>query len=267
MRRMIAILPLLLAAWLGMGGHARAAATVAVLATDPPGGEVTLGRDQHFFLHLRYQSDQPVQIWAHPYFQGGPARAGSNPSRVYPAGSGEALAWFFLFDPDARVDEVRISAGDGSVRRTPVVAVYPVRVSGGPGPAASGDAPEWVARLNALDAAARQGTTRQGTHTPMSGSDVSMLNGFMLGMLAIGVLGLAGPAWGLWRWRGGWRVAAAVPAALMVFVVLRIVLDTARDPTSHNLWPFEIIMAGALSAAAMLALRAARKYTGANSSP
>lgn len=47
---------------------------------------------------------------------------------------------------------------------------------------------------------------------------------------------LAAP--GLWRWRGGWRIAAA-PAMVMSFVVLRIVVDTARDPTSRNLWPFE----------------------------
>ncbi|MDE2466474.1 MAG: hypothetical protein KGO02_22595 [Alphaproteobacteria bacterium] len=40
-------------------------------------------------------SDQPVHIWARPYFQGKPTKAGSNPSRVYPAGNGEALGWFF----------------------------------------------------------------------------------------------------------------------------------------------------------------------------
>jgi hypothetical protein len=31
---------------------------------------------------------------------------------------------------------------------------------------------------------------------------------------------------------------------VVAFVVLRIVIDTARDPTSHNLWPFEILMVG-----------------------
>jgi hypothetical protein len=30
----------------------------------------------------------------------------------------------------------------------------------------------------------------------------------------------------------------------VLFVVLRIVIDTAGDPTSHNLWPFEVLMAG-----------------------
>jgi hypothetical protein len=66
----------------------------------------------------------------------------------------------------------------------------------------------------------------------------------MLLMAALGLAGIGVPLWSVWKWRGGWRIAAAVPAAAVVFVVLRIVIDTARDPTSHNLWPFEILMAG-----------------------
>src|SRR3546814_2356088 len=59
----------------------------------------------------------------------------------------------------------------------------------------------------------------------------------MLALPLVGLLALALPAWALWRWRGGWRIAAMVPAALMAFVVLRIVVGVAIDPTSHNLWP------------------------------
>jgi hypothetical protein len=261
---MITILLLAPATWLGVGGHAHAATTVQVVSTHPSGGEVTLGRNQNFYLHLRYQSDQPVRIWARPYFHGKSVQAGSDPSRVYPAGSGEALGWFFLFDPDTRVDEVRITAGDRSARGTPVVAVYPVQVKGGPAPGVAGDAPGWVTRLNALDTAAQKEDYQRRMDTPLSTGDVAMLNGFMVGMLAIGVLGLAAPAWGIWRWRGGWRLAATLPAALMAFVVLRIVVDTARDPTSHDLLPFEILMTGALSAAVMFGLRLARKFARAN---
>ena len=78
-----------------------------------------------------------------------------------------------------------------------------------------------------------------------------------------GLVGFAAPAWGLWRWRGGWRIAAAVPAAVMAVVVLRIAAGTAIDPTSHNLWPFEVLQAGALSLLVMLALWIARKAMGA----
>ena len=45
----------------------------------------------------------------------------------------------------------------------------------------------------------------------------------------------------------------------MRFTASRIVIDTSRDPTSHNLWPFEILMAGALSAGITVVLAIARK--------
>jgi len=261
--RVTTVLLLALGGWLGAAG-ARAATEVQLVATDPPGDVVTLGRNQNFYLHLRYQADQPVQIWARPYFQGKAVNAGSNPSRVYPAGSGEALGWFFLFKPGTQVDEVRVSAGDGSVKGTPVVATYPLQVTGGDQPAAAHGAPEWVTRLTALDAAAQKADYERRMNAPVSVGDTVLFSGFMLGMLAIGVLGFAAPAWGLWRWRSGWRIAAAVPAALMAFVVLRIVVGTAFDPTSHNLWPFEVLMTGALSVAIMIGVAVARRVTGAS---
>ena len=35
-------------------------------------------------------------------------------------------------------------------------------------------------------------------------------------------------------------IGATIPAVVMA----RVVVDTATDPTSHNLWPFEIILSG-----------------------
>lgn len=40
--------------------------------------------------------------------------------------------------------------------------------------------------------------------------------------------------------RGGLVVGAAVPGA----VLARVVVETVKDPTSHNLWPFEVVLAG-----------------------
>jgi hypothetical protein len=242
---------------------ARAATQVQVLETWPAGDQVTLGKNQNFYLHLHYTSDQPVHIWARPYFQGKPANAGSNPSRVYPAGSGDALGWFFLFDPGTQVDEVRISAGNGSNNRTPVVATYAVSITGGDEPVQAAAQPAWVASLSAADDATSRADYEKAMNTPASAGDMALFNGFMLAMIGICVVAFAGPAWGLWRWRGGWRIGAAIPAAVMAFVVLRIVIDTARDPTSHNLWPFEIVMWGALSCVCMVVLGIAHKLLAA----
>lgn len=264
MLRLTAAFLLVQSVWFCAADRAHATTTVEVVATEPSGELVTLGSNQNFYLHLRYRSDGPVQIWARPYFRGEPADAGSNPSRVYPAGGGEALGWFFLFEPGTRVDEVRISAGDGSLDGTPVVAVYPVRINGGARSTSSQAAPEWVARLNALDAAAQKADYERRMNAPVSAGDTILATGFMLVMFAAGVLGLAAPAWGLWRWSGGWRIAAGVPAAIMGLVVLRILVETAADPTSHNLWPFEILMAGAFSVVIVAVMVVARRITGAS---
>ncbi len=40
---------------------------------------------------------------------------------------------------------------------------------------------------------------------------------------------------------------AAVAAGGPLAVVLRVIVEVVADPTSHNLWPFEIIIAGILT--------------------
>lgn len=44
-------------------------------------------------------------------------------------------------------------------------------------------------------------------------------------------------------------IGSAVPAA----VIVRILVETGKDPTSHNLWPFEIIIASLLGYGCALA--------------
>ena len=54
--------------WIGSSGSASAATTAKVLATDPPGTTVTLGQNQNFYLRISYTTDEPVSIWARPYY-------------------------------------------------------------------------------------------------------------------------------------------------------------------------------------------------------
>lgn len=243
---------------LSSGAEARADTQVQVTATDPPGQVITLGRNQNFYLHLRYRSDTPTHLWATAYYRGKPARSGGNPSHVLPAGEGEALGWFFLFDPGTQVDEVQIRAGDGTTRGTREVLRYPVAITAGDTPVAS-TPPEWVTRLLAVNEAADRAERAAADAEPVSVGAIALFDGFMMTMYTFGLLGFAGPAWGLWRWRGAWRVAAALPALGVTWVVLSLFIDTARDPTSHNLWPFEIVFAGVLSVGAMLVLALLRR--------
>jgi hypothetical protein len=60
------------------------------------------------------------------------------------------------------------------------------------------------------------------------------------GLLVIGVLAAAACAVGKARILTAiLTVGAAVPTAILA----RVEVETARDPTSHNLWPFEVIIA------------------------
>ena len=68
-------------------------------------------------------------------------------------------------------------------------------------------------------------------------------------------------------WKATLTIAAAVPAA----VLARVIADCAHDPSAHNLWPFEIVIAslvGFVSASTgalvgILARSAMGKQTGA----
>lgn len=60
------------------------------------------------------------------------------------------------------------------------------------------------------------------------------------GLVAVAVVALMARGFGLARfWKAWLLIAAAVPAA----VLARIVVETAADATTHNLWPFEIAIA------------------------
>lgn len=64
-----------------------------------------------------------------------------------------------------------------------------------------------------------------------------------MGLLVVGVLAAATRALGKARFLA---VTLAVGAAVPAPILMRIAVDTVKDPTSHNLWPFEFIIAAVL---------------------
>jgi hypothetical protein len=229
-------------------GHgASAATTVEVLDTEPAARTVTLGSGQTFYMRIAYSTDTPVRIWARPYFEGREVNAGSNPSHLH-EGDGEALAWFFfLGEPGQQVDEIRLSAGDGSSAGTHEIERVPVSITAGTAPARVTAEPAWLTRLKAEEERVQRETYERRMNEPLTAGDQAFAAGFMLVVLALGIGGIALPILALRRWHGGWRVAAAIPALWVGLVVVRIALGTALDPTSHNLWPFEILQASVVS--------------------
>ncbi|MEO6307256.1 MAG: hypothetical protein ABIO96_14220 [Nitrospiraceae bacterium] len=66
-----------------------------------------------------------------------------------------------------------------------------------------------------------------------------------MGLLVVGVLAAAARAFGKARLLA---VVLAVGAAVPAPILARSAVDTAKDPTSHNLWPFEFIIAAMIGA-------------------
>ena len=64
-----------------------------------------------------------------------------------------------------------------------------------------------------------------------------------MGLVVVGVLAAAARAVGKARLMA---VILGVGAAVPALILARIAVDTAKDPTSHNLWPFEFIIAAML---------------------
>jgi hypothetical protein len=63
------------------------------------------------------------------------------------------------------------------------------------------------------------------------------------GLVVVGVLAAAARVLGKARLM---TVILAVGAAVPAPILARIAVDTAKDPTSHNLWPFEFIIAAVI---------------------
>jgi hypothetical protein len=241
-------------------GTAFADAKIEVLDTYPDGTEVTLNRNQTYYVHLQYSTDHPIRIWVRPYFHGQPAHAGTNGSLTY-TDSGEAIGWFFMSSNEGEADEIRIETDEHTPYGSAVLT-FPVHIVGSDQDGPSEPQPEWLTRLRARDDEQQRQAYHAYMNQPVSVGTSVLFSLFMFAMLALGVCGAVLPIVAWVRWRGGWRMAATVPFALMGFVVLRLFLDLRRDPTSHNLWPFEIVMAGGLSLVVMVVLKFMRKALG-----
>lgn len=63
------------------------------------------------------------------------------------------------------------------------------------------------------------------------------------------ITGLAAFAICAYRVSGFWKAVGIIGASVPSAVALRILVDTSGDPTSHNLWPVELVIAGFLGVA------------------
>lgn len=65
-------------------------------------------------------------------------------------------------------------------------------------------------------------------------------------VISIAVVVLGPQIWAIRVWQGMWRWLAAAPLILVGADLVLILASTAIDPTSHNLWPLELLFIAAV---------------------
>ena len=217
---------------------------------DPP-NPATLHDGQFVYVRVRYQSSVPGRVGAEPYYAGQPAKGARIDGDVgVPAGPGEIISWF-SFRGIGRVDAVRLFAIPNG--RSSVSQDVPVSFTwDGQQPSASETRAQWVGPLLTEENRRRQAAfaemeTRFNSNTGggAGGLGLSVLLGlgFTAAAMAALIACFAWPLWGTVRWQGPWRAAAALPLAAIALWVAKDVYDLSVDRTSHNLLPFEFVIA------------------------
>ena len=70
---------------------------------------------------------------------------------------------------------------------------------------------------------------------------VTVADVLVLAVLAANVLTLTVAAWWAMRWKGPWRIAAALPIVALAAWAVAVL---THWPTEHTLWPFELLVWG-----------------------
>lgn len=240
------------------------AATVELLETHPA-QPATLGNGHTLNLRVRVESPTAQEIHILEVRSRG-AKVGwyaTSGIESVPAGGGETVLFTFLQpkDGDVRVDEIVVKTIDAGASATtpdppgethvlPVDATWTVATS-----AREEANPAWVTEHRA-QASARRAAARAAEPPPSLFSHLLFFVGSLL-FVALVILAYWLPIRWIRRWSGAWRIAAAACLLPITLAIVNITLGLMSDPSSHNLFPFEIAIAGAIAYGMMIVVRIA----------
>lgn len=261
----------LVVALLSMAASAQAT-TVQLIETHPP-LPATLPNGHDLNLRVRVDTASAQDVFIQEVRSGGKRVAwfATNGIDPVPAGGGETVLFTFLQpgEGDIHVDEIVVKTTEAGMAATRDPAgethVIPVDVTW---TAATSQTelpdPPWVTDHRAK-ADARRAAARAATPPPGPFENLLWFAGSILFLvLAVGAVWL--PIRWIRRWKGGWRIAAAACLVPVPLSIANIALGLLADPTSHNLFPFEIAMAGAVAYGLMIVVGIAHVVaTGRNS--
>ena len=238
-----------------------ATAGVSVEVVDTwPGTDQSLDVQQKFYVLLQYTSEQPVRIYVRPYTAGKHSNAITHGAVSLPAGTNETLGWFAMRSAGV-VDEIRIAVDSKNSGYPENVLTVPVQLAWQPGGMVTGSGqPEWIARINQRNDElwlAEQKKAAEETSVAEKGLGsliILILFGIPLVTLALCVLAVV-------RWKGIWLNAGGVPLVMFALWLALFLFDVSRDPTSHNLWPFELLIWSSVTLFWLLTWFVARKIS------
>jgi hypothetical protein len=224
---------------------ARADVQLRVIATDPDSPAV-LGRWEQFSLRVGYETDRPIRVRGDAFALGQRVTSMTSGAALQAPGTGEALFWFAYTSP-ARVDRIVIKAEDSrgrtvATREAPVDLTWIGAREGAPRARA-----EWATRMQ------DEQNRRLRAQADAAANGPAGWLGLLLAMTVMG--GVPGyfiaQALLLWKLRGGWRLAAALPllpmAAILVYTVVAF-------RAGSNLFPLVLIFTAPLGFVYLLVL-------------
>ncbi len=227
-------------------GHA-APPEVKAIGTSPE-SPAKLAAQEALYVHITYQSEQPLRFQATGWFHGTKkANFMTNPSPVYPAGAGEAVAWMAA-DPGAQIDELRVVVYDAAWKQLsevplPVTAAWHVGIPANP-PAA------WARELSD----AQQRIVSQDLKKTGEGTG-SWWDRFVAVLLPFVFASVPGyplvQAWAFYRLRGARRLASALPLCFMLPTYAFCLYALKQD---SNLWPLPAVFLSPVAALLVLGM-------------
>lgn len=260
------LITLLLRGGLGLVGmclfsplSAAAAVSVEVMETFPAPSVRALAVDQSFYVHIRYASETPLRIHVRPVTRDEEGSAINGGSVLLPPGSGETLGWFALRAPGV-VNEYRIAVDAENIGYPKDVLAVPITLEWKQGGVMTDTGrPDWVATINQRNEALWKAEQK---NAEMDSPFLNLMLGLLLMPLLFGIplLAIALSIVALVRWTGPWRHAGGLPLVFFAIWLVLFIFDLTRDPTSHNLWPFEMLYWAGLTLAWLFALFVARKF-------
>lgn len=240
------------------------AATVQLLETHPPQpATLANGHTLNLRIHVESQTAQDVHIVEVRSRGTKVSWYATSGIESVPAGGGETVLFTFLQpkECDVRVDEIVVKTTDAGAGATPPdpageTHVLPVDATWTVATGAdTAESPAWVTEHRA-QANARRAAARAAEPPPNLFSHLLFFAGSLL-FVALVIAAYWLPIRWIRHWEGGWRLAAAACLVPITLSIVNITLGLISDPTSHNLFPFEIAIAGAIAFGMMIVVRIA----------